>query len=86
MDTIDKTELRADPDEIVARAAALKPVLRARQRETERNRRVSDETVADLKAAELYKVQQPARYGGFEFDIGTFVRCATEIGAGCCTL
>jgi len=83
MDTIDKTELRADPDEIVARAAALKPVLRARQRETERNRRVSDETVADLKAAELYKVQQPARYGGFEFDIGTFVRCATEIGAGC---
>ena len=65
------------------RAAALKPALRERQRETERNRRVSDETVADLKAAGLYKVQQPARYGGYEFDIGTFVRCATEIGAGC---
>jgi alkylation response protein AidB-like acyl-CoA dehydrogenase len=28
-------------------------------------------------------VQQPARYGGYQFDVGTFVRCATEIGAGC---
>jgi alkylation response protein AidB-like acyl-CoA dehydrogenase len=62
---------------------ALKPVLRERQRETERNRRVSDATVTDIKSAGLYKVQQPARYGGYEFDIGTFVRCATEIGAGC---
>lgn len=78
-----KTDTGVTPDELVARAAALKPVLRERQRDTERNRRVPDETVADLKAAELYKVQQPARYGGFEFDLWTFVRCASEIGAGC---
>jgi alkylation response protein AidB-like acyl-CoA dehydrogenase len=83
MDTIERADISTTPDELVARAAALKPVLRDRQRETELNRRVSVETVADLKAAGLYKVQQPARYGGYEFDIGTFVRCATEIGAGC---
>jgi resorcinol 4-hydroxylase (FADH2) len=83
MDTIDRTGADTTPDELVARAAALKPVLRERQRDTERNRRVSDETVADIKAAGLYKVQQPARYGGYEFDVGTFVRCASEIGAGC---
>ena len=83
MDTIDRADIETTPDELVARAAALKPVLRERQRETERNRRVPDETVTDLKAAGLYKVQQPARYGGYQFDVGTFVRCASEIGAGC---
>ena len=83
MDTIDRADVETTPDELVARAAALKPVLRERQRETERNRRVPDETVADLKEAGLYKVQQPARYGGYQFDVGTFVRCASEIGAGC---
>ena len=83
MDTLEKIDIGITPDELVARASALKPALRARQRETERNRRVPLENVADLKAAELYKVQQPARYGGFEFDIWTFVRCAIEVGAGC---
>lgn len=71
------------PDVLVARAAALKPALRARQRETERNRRVSEESVAEIKAAGLYKVIQPARFGGYELDLATFVRCAMEIGAGC---
>ena len=83
MDSIERNSVRVDPDELVARAAALKPNLRDRQRETERNRRVSDDSVADIKAAELYKILQPARYGGFEHDLWTFTRCAAEIGAGC---
>ena len=83
MDTIAQTNIRVEPDELVARAAALKPALRERQRETERNRRVSDESVAEMKAAGLYKVLQPARYGGYEHDLWTFTRCAAEIGAGC---
>ena len=83
MDSIERNTVRVDPDELVARAAALKPALRDRQRETERNRRVSDESVAEMKAAELYKILQPARYGGFEHDLWTFTRCAAEIGAGC---
>ena len=83
MDTIERSANLIDADDLVARAADLKPVLRERQRDTERARRVSDETVSDLKAAELYKVLQPARYGGFEHDLWTFTRCAAEIGAGC---
>ena len=70
-------------DELVGRAAALKSPLRARQREAERTRRIPDESVADLRTAELYKVLQPARYGGFELDLWSFVRCAAEVGAGC---
>ena len=73
----------ASVDELVGRAAALKPALRARQRDAERARRVPDESVADLRKAELYKVLQPARYGGFELDLWSFVRCAAEVGAGC---
>ncbi|PPR10605.1 MAG: Flavin-dependent monooxygenase, oxygenase subunit HsaA [Alphaproteobacteria bacterium MarineAlpha11_Bin1] len=83
MDTIEGNISIVEPDELVARAIAIKPSLRARQRETECNRRVSDETVAELKAAGLYKVIQPARYGGYELDLWTFARCASEIGAGC---
>lgn len=83
MDTIDRQNAAASADELVARAAALKPALRGRQRETERNRRVSGESVAELKAAGLYKILQPARYGGYEHDLWTFARCASEIGAGC---
>ena len=83
MDSIERNSVRVEPDELVARAAALKPALRDRQRETERNRRVSEDSVAEIKAAELYKILQPARYGGFEYDLWTFTRCAAEIGAGC---
>ncbi|NBP73913.1 MAG: flavin-dependent monooxygenase [Alphaproteobacteria bacterium] len=83
MDTIEQSSAHIDAEDLVARAAALKPALRDRQRETERNRRVSDETIAEMKAAGLYKVIQPARYGGYEYDLWTFARCAAEIGAGC---
>ena len=77
------TDAAEGRDTLPARAAALKPVLRARQRDAERARRISEETIQDLKSAGLYRVLQPARYGGLETDFGTLVRCAAEIGAGC---
>ena len=83
MDSIERTSNFVDTEELVACAAALKPALRRRQRETENNRRVPEESVAELKSAGLYKVLQPARYGGYELDLWTFARCAAEIGAGC---
>lgn len=84
MDIVERTDTgTVTHDELVARAAALKPALRGRQRETERNRRVPDESIAELREAELYKILQPKRYGGFERDLWTFVACAAEIGAGC---
>lgn len=70
-------------DDLASRAAALKPALRARQRGAEEARRIPDESIAELKAAGLYKILQPARYGGLERDFRTFARCAHEIGAGC---
>ena len=81
MDTIGLTNIRLEPDELVARAAALKPMLRQRQRETERNRRVSDDTVAQMRGR-VVQGAQPARLEVTNTTL-TPARCAAEIGAGC---
>ena len=75
------SELSAEA--LVNNAAMLKPVLRARQRDTESARCVPEASITDIRSAGLYKVLQPARYGGCELDFWTFARCAAEIGAGC---
>ena len=71
------------PDELVARARALVPNLRARQEETERQGRIPLVSIEEMQAAGLYRVQQAAHYGGFEFGLDTFVRVAMEIASGC---
>jgi 3-hydroxy-9,10-secoandrosta-1,3,5(10)-triene-9,17-dione monooxygenase len=48
----------------VRRAQALAPALRARAEACERQRRVPDETVADLIASRILRLCQPARFGG----------------------
>ena len=71
------------PEELVNRARGLVPVLRERAEATDLNRRVSEETMKDLREAGLFRVVQPVRYGGLECDLDTFVRIVDEIGRGC---
>ena len=71
------------PDELVARARALVPMLRERQPETEAARRVPSETFQALLDAELYKTLLPRRYGGFEHGLETYCDIAFEIARGC---
>ena len=71
------------PDDLVHRARALVPVLRKRAETAERDRRVSEETMKDLREAGLFRVLQPVRYGGLECDLDAFVRVIDEIGRGC---
>lgn len=52
--------------EMVARAHALGPKLRERAPEGEKLRRIPDATIADLHEAGLFKMMQPARFGGYE--------------------
>ena len=70
-------------DELRARAEALVPVLRERAAKTEALRRIPDETIADLHASGLFRIAQPARYGGSELPYGAFVELASIIGRGC---
>ncbi|HEX4192406.1 MAG TPA: acyl-CoA dehydrogenase family protein [Stellaceae bacterium] len=68
---------------LVARARLLIPVLRQRAAETERLRRLPDETLADLQAAGLFRLFQPARYGGTEAALRAFIDIGGTLGRGC---
>jgi 3-hydroxy-9,10-secoandrosta-1,3,5(10)-triene-9,17-dione monooxygenase len=70
--------------DLVERAEALVPRLRERACQTEALRRLPDETAEEFHQAGLFKVFQPARYGGFELDYGrTQVELCNVLGQGC---
>jgi 3-hydroxy-9,10-secoandrosta-1,3,5(10)-triene-9,17-dione monooxygenase len=65
---------------MVARAKALIPQLRDRASQTEELRRLPPETERDLHDSGLFKILQPKRVGGFEFDYVALVDCAEALG------
>ena len=67
----------------MAKAAALVPLLRAKAAETERERRISDDVLAAIDAAQLFRLRTPQRFGGFEGDLRTYMDVVTELGRGC---
>jgi len=69
--------------ELVARARLLVPVLRQRAAETEKLRRLPDATLADLQETELFRLFQPARYGGIEAPFRAFIDIGAALGRGC---
>lgn len=71
------------PDELVARAVELREPLRERQVECEAIGRLPDATVRDFIDAGFWRAVQPRRFGGYEFDLTTFHRIATELSRGC---
>lgn len=71
-------------EDLVARAQALVPRLRERAAGAEELRRVPEETIDDFRRAGLFRVFQPARYGGYEMDYGpTQIDLAGVLGRGC---
>ena len=73
-----------DPDYVamVTRAKALVPQLRGRAAHTEELRRLPPETERDLHDAGLFRIVQPRRVGGSEFDYVALVDCAEALGMG----
>ena len=65
---------------MVARARALIPRLRERASRTEELRRLPPETERDLHESGLFRIVQPKRVGGSEFDYVALVDCADAIG------
>jgi resorcinol 4-hydroxylase (FADH2) len=72
-----------DRQALVERARAMVPALRERAPQAERDRRISNETVAMFRDADLFKVLQPAEFGGFEADFALMMDVINEIGRGC---
>jgi resorcinol 4-hydroxylase (FADH2) len=71
------------PEELVARATALVPEIRARAGETERNRRIAPEIIARVREAELLRTTRPREFGGFEHDPTVALEIALTISAAC---
>ena len=69
-------------DDLVRRALALIPTLRARVAEADALRRLPAETVRDLKDSGVARVLQPARYG-CQAPFGGMVDILRTIGRGC---
>ena len=69
--------------EMIARAEALLPALRERSADAEKNRRLSDETVREFRAAGFPKILQPKRFGGYELGPDTAVEVIRTIATAC---
>jgi 3-hydroxy-9,10-secoandrosta-1,3,5(10)-triene-9,17-dione monooxygenase len=81
--TIAPPEPSLTPELIVQRAKDLVPTLRERQEECEELGRLPDQTSRDFIDAGFYRILQPRRFGGYEFDLATFSRVTMELARGC---
>jgi len=71
------------PEILLERAAALVPMLAERAAETERQRQVPAQSVAELTAAGLFRAVQPKRFGGDEYDFNLLIRLIATVAKGC---
>jgi alkylation response protein AidB-like acyl-CoA dehydrogenase len=75
--------VKPDRAELIARARAIADLVRERARETEAQRRISEDVIERLRRAELFRLMQPARFGGFEYGFDVFADVVTTIARGC---
>jgi len=71
------------PADLLARARAMIPALRAGQAETEAAGRLLPSTNQAFLDAGFYRIVQPRRFGGYEFGLENYVRVMMEIARGC---
>ena len=67
---------------MIARAAAMRPKLRAQQDENDERGTYSEELHKDFIKAGFYRFTQPRMFGGYEFDLTTFYKIMIEIARG----
>ena len=64
----------------MATAAELGPLIRADAEIMERDRRLSDKVVDAVRESGLLRMRVPARYGGYQTDLGTVTAVTAELG------
>ncbi len=70
------------PETVIARAAALKPLLREQQAENDARGYYSDQLHKAFGDAGLYRILQPRMFGGYEFDYPVFIKVILELACG----
>ena len=74
---------RPEVAELLARTREIAAIARERAQQTEAARRVSDEMVARMAQADLFRVLQPKAYGGFEYGFDVFAQVEAALASGC---
>jgi 3-hydroxy-9,10-secoandrosta-1,3,5(10)-triene-9,17-dione monooxygenase len=80
--TIPVPEPDLQPDEIVARAEALVPMLRAQQADAEARGYYGPAVHEEFLRAGFYRMTQPRMFGGYEFDLRTYLQAMITIASG----
>lgn len=70
-------------DELVARAKAMIPTLKARAKMCTAQRNVPKETIAEMQEAGFFRILQPKRWGGFEMHPNVFFEVQKALAEGC---
>jgi len=78
-----KSIAKVSRETLVERARALIPVLREEADAAERRRAIAPKIITALREAGIFRILQPERFGGFEYDFGMVVRINSLIGQGC---
>ncbi|MBO0878779.1 MAG: hypothetical protein J2P19_35915 [Pseudonocardia sp.] len=68
--------------EMIERAAAMQPLLRAGQDEFEKRGYYSEEVHRQFLDSGFYRILQPRRFGGYEFDVPTFWKVMVKVAQG----
>ena len=75
--------VQPDAEEIIQHVTELTPWLRGMQAETERQRRVPQDTVERLHETGAYRLATPARFGGADLSARELFRVYEALGRGC---
>ncbi|MCC7258785.1 MAG: hypothetical protein IT486_10490 [Gammaproteobacteria bacterium] len=73
----------ASDQELIDRARALIPAIKARASQTESLRKLHDDTLRELLDAELVQMFVPKRWGGSEADLRTMLEVVAAISSAC---
>ncbi|HMP55843.1 MAG TPA: hypothetical protein PKD92_04635, partial [Novosphingobium sp.] len=71
------------PEQVVARARAMKPMLRERAAEVEAARAVSADTIAAFRDAGFFRILQPRSHGGYAFRPEVLADAIAEVSSAC---
>ena len=80
-----RTTISARPDfeEILNRIRKIAPDIEARALAAEKGKRVPAETMAALRDADVFRLMQPTRFGGYEYGPAELAQVGFELGRAC---
>lgn len=70
-------------EELISRAAAMIPALKARAAQATRDRRIPEETIAEMQSSGFFRILQPKRWGGYEMHPNVFFEVQKLLAEGC---